>query len=440
MSNIFENKGALGATIVVAASDSLNVGAANYVADGAADDVEIQAALDAASAIPGGGQVYLLEGNYATVANLTVPADVALVGAGFGTVITPDHADITQGIVLNDRSMLKNLKVILAAGCGTAGARPNTVYANGEAQIWIKDCWIVGDETVDDNNDLRQNGINFNTITHSKIIDCRIEDNKRHGIQLFDASNYNTVTGNTCEGNNQFGIFINESSYNTITGNICELNLRGIRLLTSLDNTITGNICQANTSIGISLTASDNNTIVGNTCQENEDSGMYIHSSANNTITGNNCQGSTQSGIRVASGSDNNTIVGNTVADNGKHGIYVATSSQNVITGNQCDDNGSGGTYHGIYIFRSSYCTVVGNVCNNNLIDGIHVTGDGTANADYNTLTANVCTGNGDDGIEIVGGGDANKNIVLGNQLLGNGGTPLVDNGANTVSDHNVVV
>ena len=48
----FENKGAMAATVVVAASDSLNKAAANYVCDGVDDDVEIQEAIDA---LPAGG-------------------------------------------------------------------------------------------------------------------------------------------------------------------------------------------------------------------------------------------------------------------------------------------------------------------------------------------------------------------------------------------------
>jgi len=41
MSNIFENKGAMAATIVVAASDSLNQGAANFVCSGPLEAREI---------------------------------------------------------------------------------------------------------------------------------------------------------------------------------------------------------------------------------------------------------------------------------------------------------------------------------------------------------------------------------------------------------------
>lgn len=59
MSNIFENKGAFGATIVVAASDSLKSRSANYVCDGVDDQVEIQAAIDVIDG-QGGGTVVLL--------------------------------------------------------------------------------------------------------------------------------------------------------------------------------------------------------------------------------------------------------------------------------------------------------------------------------------------------------------------------------------------
>jgi len=84
MSNIFENKGAFAATIVVAASDSLNRGAANYVCDGVADNVEIQAAINALPA--NGGKIQLSEGTFNISATIVFPIvkSVALVGMGRG--------------------------------------------------------------------------------------------------------------------------------------------------------------------------------------------------------------------------------------------------------------------------------------------------------------------------------------------------------------------
>jgi len=208
MSNVYENKGAMATTVVVAASDSLNKGAANYVCGVAANDIEIQAALNAAA----GGEVILLDGNYVTAENIIVPDDTCLRGQGFDTVITPTGANIggaqNGAIELGSRSMLKDLKVILAAGAGAGTTRPNVVMANTKTQIWIEDVWLVGDRSVaDDGDSIRQNGIYFNIVTDSKVVNCRIEDSDRHGIRLYDSSNNNTVTGNTVQGNTSLAYY-----------------------------------------------------------------------------------------------------------------------------------------------------------------------------------------------------------------------------------------
>lgn len=117
-------------------------------------------------------------------------------------------------------------------------------------------------------------------------------------------------------------------------------------------------------------------------------------------------------------------------------GLYIRTSNRVVVVGALSDGNGT----HGLAIFRSNYCSVTGGQFNNNPADGINIEGDVTANADYNIVTGVVCTGNGDDGIAVEGGIRTNKNIITSNQLLGNTGTPLVDNGTNTEVGHNITV
>jgi len=69
------------ATITVAANDSASKSkaGADYVCDGVADDVQIQAAMDALPAA--GGSIYLAEGNYALSAVLTPPSNCWLYGA-----------------------------------------------------------------------------------------------------------------------------------------------------------------------------------------------------------------------------------------------------------------------------------------------------------------------------------------------------------------------
>ena len=75
--------GEFAATIVVGRSGNVD-----YLCDGVADDVQIQAALDEAMAT-NNGTVYLKEGDYVTVAELQNISNVNLCGSGVGTVITP---------------------------------------------------------------------------------------------------------------------------------------------------------------------------------------------------------------------------------------------------------------------------------------------------------------------------------------------------------------
>lgn len=80
------------ATIVVAASNSLTV-SADYTCDGTADNVQIQAAIDALPAA--GGTVLLLEGVYDIDAPITLTDYDRLRGVGmFTTILDSDLADV----------------------------------------------------------------------------------------------------------------------------------------------------------------------------------------------------------------------------------------------------------------------------------------------------------------------------------------------------------
>ena len=81
------------ATYVVCASDSVNKAQCDYVCDGVADDVEIQAAIDAAGLR---GVVLLSEGHYVINHSLTLDSGVSLRGASrWNTIIncSPDMSD-----------------------------------------------------------------------------------------------------------------------------------------------------------------------------------------------------------------------------------------------------------------------------------------------------------------------------------------------------------
>lgn len=411
-------------TLIVAASNSLHPERADYQCDGTADDVEIQAALDALPAT--GGRVILLDGTYNTIANITVPATSALEGQSFNTIIIPAGAAITNGIVLNGNNIkLANFKITLAAGCGTGGARPNVVYAIGMNHLLIENMYLVGDKSVaDDGSNLRQCGILFDNVDDSEINTVWSEDNMKYGIHLYNGSDYNVVNGCRSQGNAQSGIYIYTSSNNnTITGNICQSNGNGIIVEASSSyNTITGNTCLTGGNGIFLFTSADNNTITGNTLQNCGGTALYMYNSGYNTITGNTIQGNTTNGVYFRN-TYHNTIAGNSVQGNGNSGIYLRQTTYSTIIGNTCRGN----THYGLYIYSSTdNNTIIGNICvdndsgDTNTYDGINVT---TSN--YNIIEGNKCyiTVAGAKqryGINIASG---TGNIVRDNDLLQGGRT-----------------
>ena len=72
------------ATRIVAASNSSQESkmGADYVCDGTADEVEIQAAIDSVSSSGNGGLIYLTEGNYSISNTIIVNKQVSFRGAG----------------------------------------------------------------------------------------------------------------------------------------------------------------------------------------------------------------------------------------------------------------------------------------------------------------------------------------------------------------------
>ena len=86
----------------------------------------------------------------------------------------------------------------------------------------------------------------------------------------------------------------------------------------------------------------------------------------------------------------------------------------------------------GILVEDSNACTVGDCVVISAASHGVEV-----KNADNNIVRNIHATNNTTDGVNIDANSD--RTIVEGSQLLGNGGTPLVDNGSNTVSGLNVV-
>ena len=360
MSNMFENKGALGKTIVVAAADSLNQGQANYVCDGTIpDDAVIQAALDALPAT--GGEVLLLDGTYNCTATIDLDSNQTLRGCGRNTILTTSTAGLVflsavggagtekKGIVIADLQIYGAAAALGAEGIHFEYTDYSIVYnvytyrfnAQGnKSGIYLTSC-------------------DFNVIIGNAALYCY------RGVYLISSTG-NTITGNNGHHDHR-DIELDGSSYNTIAGNTYETNIiSSIWLVNnSNSNTITGNTCRYGNYDGIQIHTSSKNTVTGNTVQGFAYEGITLPTASHyNTISGNTCLGNTFNGILLDK-SNNNTISGNTCAGNGRAGISLVTSHNNAVVGNLCTENSqtTTNTYQDIDIALSNYNDVQDNIC-----------------------------------------------------------------------------
>ena len=221
----------------------------DYLCDGTNDQEEIIQALNALPAT--GGEVVILDGTYNITASINIPKDnVSIRGSGNATTLkrmynstNTDSGSTAKGLItLNEKS-----------GCKIQGLQ-----------------------------------IDGNKATYTASYN--------YGIYLYSSSSDNRVTGNTCNNNSYYGIYLSSSSNNTVTGNTCNNNNNeGITLVGSNNNTITGNTCIRGTGQPSDYT-SDQYTI-------------HLSGSGNryNLISSNNCMGKDV----VIEGGTSNTSVNN---------------------------------------------------------------------------------------------------------------------------------
>jgi len=155
------------ATFVVAANDAPNhvKQRADYVCDGTADDIQIQAALDALPA-PGGG-VCLSGGNFTISSTIALPDNATLGGVGYATTIELAASSDTVMIDNDDQS----------SGNSNICIRNLTLdgnYANQSAAVGYHGIyWIKPTNCIIENvqiNDCRGWGLFVTTDAHGKYV------------------------------------------------------------------------------------------------------------------------------------------------------------------------------------------------------------------------------------------------------------------------------
>lgn len=304
----------------------------DYLCDGTADDVEINAAIQALPST--GGEVVILDGTYNITATIAMNKDnVTLSGNGAATVLKRMWSGSGTGVitVTSDYCTVQNLQI---DGNKSSYASGDGIYLSSSSNNIV-----IGNTCNNSVNGIYLYSSDNNTITSNICIA------NTNGIYLSSiSSRYNAIAGNACNENGKYGICLSNSYSNAITGNTCNGNNAGIYFSNvSSNNTIIGNVCSGNANGIFSPSGSSQNkniTITGNTCNNNSISGIALTSLTNSTVASNICirgdgtpsdYTSSQYTIRMQTNTQDNIITGNNIM--GKN--YVDSGTNNTFANNK---------------------------------------------------------------------------------------------------------
>ncbi len=305
------------ATYVVAASDApAHVKAqADYACDGAADDVEIQAAIDAAATK--GGIVHLSEGSFVTAAAIAMKTSVVLKGVSKSYIPTA-----TLGTYILPASDVKGVTV--AAGVYSYGIRNLTINGNNLSGRGIE---VIGaGASVLQNIGIIQTnaeGLYLASTWDTWIANISVEFTKHDGVFVAGTTNvlmeFVTAWGNAFHQIHVNADHRNLRLFSCRAGRFAENSgTNGICLQDTSDVTIDSAEIYLNNQNGILLSGAQRCKVVNCLIKDNDQTGGY-------------------DGIQLAASatpvnSTDNLIVGNTILSTGdtKHtyGIREADSNQ----------------------------------------------------------------------------------------------------------------
>lgn len=294
----------------------------DYLCDGTADDVEIQAALD--SLPDEGGTVLLLDGTYVLAAPIVFPkAGITLQGCGKGTKLTwkqgLQNLDDFMVKMNKDNSCLRGMYLDLSIPSSKN-------YSTSGVKVSGERCVVEGVEVYnsysDDLSDKSSYGIDMYS-DYGVVRGCYVHGcgsyNDLYAIRAF--GEYVTVEQNVCKDNraayNAYGIYVaNDRAF--VRGNACS------------------NHKSTNYGSGYELYVWRNSIVEGNLCGNQPTPATYASRPAYGIYTQDY----------------GNTITNNIVT--GIHGtpsVDIRLAGDNVATGNQCFDDGEvSGEYYNFKI------------------------------------------------------------------------------------------
>jgi parallel beta-helix repeat protein len=431
--------------VLVAANDSSPAAkaAADYIADGTADQAEINSAITEATTTTGNNlgsrKVYLFAGTYNTDDVINMPNNTLLAGSGSGTIIkfAALGAAVTKNMIANSDTStgtgvtIRDLRLDGNKTNNASGGTQRGISLNGmgggTGSSARQGALVEGVTVVS----FKSENIYLTNSSNNKVANVTSQDSTSEGLQLTGSSSNNLVTGSKFQGNGGNGFLANSSSSsntissnnaqgnasggfaslaanNTLSGNTSNGNGYGFFLSTgATGNTVSGNTAQGNTNAAFSLSAAGNtnNTITGNTATGGT-TGFDVDGT-NNTITGNTAQGNT-TGISLAA--DESTITGNTILTTTTYGILITAANNNAVSSNKIYNSGGAATNNAIYLTNADSNSITGN----NITDTSATTNNYAINVNAATDDTNYIANN------TLGGGsinDAGTGTIYGGQV-----------------------
>jgi len=366
------------ATMIVAADDSLHKNMADYVCDGTADNVEIQAALDALPAT--GGEVHLLDGTYVIADDIVLDSYQTLSGCGSNTILSTTVAGCK---VLKALGGSGTEKIgIVVSNLALTSSTPGTtvaIYCEYVDHSTFENLWITG---FDDQ------GIYLEHSDENRIMDSHVEgDVGCDGFELYDCE-HNIISGNFVDGCDE-GIYLaGDCLHCVISANTCHDAYDAcIFVLNSSDYTsITGNTCEEG-DMGIEVYGAAHCTVSGNVCNNQSMYGIYANGDYI-AVTGNIVTNSAYQGIMSNGSIVYGTFIGNIIHTTGADGIELSPADYCEVSNNLIYLAG----HHGILIDDAWHGLIDGNYiesasqATDATYDGIRVEGTW---GDYNTIINN---------------------------------------------------
>lgn len=403
------------ATLIIGPSSNSDSDTYDYVTDGTADDVQIQAAIDALES-GAGGRIIFREGTYVISSTISITAsddDLILEGMGRSTILqagstlNSEMIGHTTGTV--ERLVIKNFyfdgnssgqsaDTMAIDFSGVAGNPLQfVIIENCEFEDFYDNCANISDATVGIVRDCSfinwaQTTANGRALHAQHIINCYFTttsttglfvsvsfDGTMLGSYLLAPENWNgtsmiafgsggnqKVLGNQIEGSGGFGssaTMVQIASVNNIVihGNTFDSsageNAASIGIDASTggsDIRVTGNYFQ---SLGYAIyfpSANSDNCVISDNVILNSSTTGIRYDANYGTISGNSINNSTVNGIYIES--DDNVISGNAIEGCGQEGIYITGATSNIITGNLVKNAGetTNNTYDAIFIDTGS--------------------------------------------------------------------------------------